>query len=240
MHKIEYTHQFSTLDAEKYGVVPAIILANLRFWLTKNAANNENIYDGYVWTYNSIAAWQTLFPYLSAKQISHALLKLEKKGVIKTGNYNKAKFDKTKWYTISLKNSFCQKGLIDLPNMEDRSATNGNAIPDINTDSKPKLEQPAVDSVDFVEYVKKMKADKNKHIQIIGYYLEQKAQDVDLSHMNTASAFGAIIKRHAREAKELAAFDVEAIKTATQKARKESEYGKKYDWKLSTVLSKIA
>jgi phage replication O-like protein O len=105
-------------------------------------------------------------------------------------------------------------------------------------DRLDKVVEPTI--VDTNEYIKNMKSSAQKHIQIIGYYLEQKSQDVDLSHLNTTKAFGEIIKRHLREAKSLSAFSVSAIKSATDKARKESEYGKKYDWKLSTVLSKLS
>ena len=46
--------------------------------------------------------------FLTQRQIEVALKKLEKEGLIITGNYNKTPFDRTKWYAIS------QKGLMAL------------------------------------------------------------------------------------------------------------------------------
>lgn len=93
-------HVFNIDDAAKYGVDAAIILHNLRFWLDHNKANNTFIYDGYVWTYNSARAMSDLFPYWTSNKIQKLMKKLESDGVVITGNYNKAGYDKTKWYTL--------------------------------------------------------------------------------------------------------------------------------------------
>lgn len=110
------THSFESEDAEKYGVFPAVILSNIRFWCAKNAANGKNIYDGEVWTYNSIQAWTILFPYATKDQIRNALDKLEKAGVIITGNYSSSAYDRTKWY--------CVKGQLHLGNLPNQCTDN--------------------------------------------------------------------------------------------------------------------
>lgn len=94
------TYSFETQDAEKYGLDSAVMLYNLRFWLNTNKANKANIHDGFVWTYNSTTAFVQLFPFWNEQKIWRILSKLEKLGVIKSGNYNKASYDRTKWYTI--------------------------------------------------------------------------------------------------------------------------------------------
>lgn len=94
-------HAFSVEDAKTYGIEKAILLYNMRFWLNKNVANDSNIHDGYYWTFNTAKAFAKLFPYMNEKSISRWLLELEKDGVIMSSkDYNKHKYDKTKWYTI--------------------------------------------------------------------------------------------------------------------------------------------
>ena len=70
-------HNFDTNIAEKYGINAAIILQNMYYWIEKNRANEKHFHDGYYWTYNSLKAFEELFPYMSTKQIRGALEKRE-------------------------------------------------------------------------------------------------------------------------------------------------------------------
>jgi hypothetical protein len=95
------THSFEVHEAEKYGIPKAILLYNLRFWLTKNQANGKHIYEDFYWTYNSAAAFAKLFPYMNSGSIKNWLLELEFKDMaIKSGNFSSDKMNRTKWYTI--------------------------------------------------------------------------------------------------------------------------------------------
>jgi len=94
-------HHFNTEVAKTYGVGEAIILHNICFWQKKNMANNSNFHDGKYWVYNSISAYSELFPYYSDRQIRTILKKLEDKGCVFVGRYNKMKIDRTKWYSAS-------------------------------------------------------------------------------------------------------------------------------------------
>lgn len=98
--KPEKNHSFSVKEAQKYGIEKAIILFNLRHWLEKNQANKTNMRDGYYWTYNSSSAFGELFPYMNERSIRRWLQELEDAGVILSANFNRNKYDKTKWYTI--------------------------------------------------------------------------------------------------------------------------------------------
>ncbi len=124
-------HSFDIKDAEKYGVHAAVILNNLRFWITKNVANNKHWYEGEFWTYNSVKAFSDLFPYLTADQIRRALSKLEADDVIKSGNFNNKNYDRTKWYAIC---GFSQMDLASVPNGIGKIP---KPIPDSKPDSKP-------------------------------------------------------------------------------------------------------
>ena len=79
-------HSFDTELAEKYGILEAILLNHLLFWIEKNKANEINFHDGYFWTYNSTKAFSKLFPYASQRQIQNALKHLKEEGIIQTGN----------------------------------------------------------------------------------------------------------------------------------------------------------
>lgn len=121
--------QFDDKIAMELGVEAAILYANIEFWVDKNRANGKNFHDGYYWTYNSTKAFAEQFPYWSSAKIRRALEKLEDAGYIKTGNYNKVAYDRTKWYTCTLQNE--QMHFTKMKNGNDEIV---KPIPDINTD----------------------------------------------------------------------------------------------------------
>lgn len=158
------------------GVNAAIIFENIVFWIRKNLANGVNIHDGNVWTYNSIAAFEELFPFLTYKQIRLALNKLEESDLITVGNYNRLKFDKTKWYALtskgqkfaellipddveSLKNYYHGEEMeetykaVGLPKKTNMSAQKGKPIPDIKPDSKQIKEIYTKKNEEIVSYL---------------------------------------------------------------------------------------
>lgn len=126
-------HHFDVDDAIKHGIESAILLSNIRFWLAHNKANGKHIHDGYIWTYNSASAYKELFPYMGQRTISRRIEKLSKAGVIKTGNYNKRKGDKTFWYTIPAEFAIDSS---DLTKQQDEFFTKSQAKP------KAKRNQP--------------------------------------------------------------------------------------------------
>lgn len=83
--------------ATEIGLNEAIVLQQMHYWLKKS---NHN-YDGRRWIYNSFSEWQKHFPFWSVMTIKRAIYSLEKQDLLHVGNYNKAKFDKTKWYSIN-------------------------------------------------------------------------------------------------------------------------------------------
>ncbi len=131
------------------GIEAAIILENILFWVCKNQANERHFYDGRYWTYNSKKAFQTLFSYLTEKQIRLALDKLREKEYLIIGEYNKNKNDRTLWYSIS--DEYAQKRQFRVseatsPNgpMEQTEKANGadrkgQPIPVYKPDYKPQI-----------------------------------------------------------------------------------------------------
>ncbi|NJH83271.1 conserved phage C-terminal domain-containing protein [Staphylococcus agnetis] len=82
--------------ATEIGLNEAIILQQIHYWLKKS---NHN-YDGRLWIYNSYKEWESHFPFWSNATIRRTIASLEKQKLIIVANYNKAGFDKTKWYSI--------------------------------------------------------------------------------------------------------------------------------------------
>ncbi len=144
-------HSFDVNIAIKYGVPVAIVINHLAFWIQKNKANEKHFYEGRYWTYNSIKAFQELFPYWSFKQMRTVLDKVKESGLILTGNFNQIGYDQTLWYGLSdegLKlfnmlpavdnfSPICPNGQMEKPRRANRFDEKGKPIPDIKPDIKP-------------------------------------------------------------------------------------------------------
>lgn len=131
-------HSFDIDIAKEYGILEAILLNNLWYWIEKNRANETNLFDGEYWTYNSTRAFNELFPYVSERQIKTALKNLREKEIIKVGNYNVVAYDRTLWYAFTEKGkSIVQKCPMDCAKMSNGSVENVQPIPNINTNKKP-------------------------------------------------------------------------------------------------------
>ena len=75
----------------------AVILQQIHYWIEKR----QNYREGRYWVYNSMENWMQQFPWIKSRTtLTRYFNNLEKKGLLITGNYNTAGFDKTKWYTI--------------------------------------------------------------------------------------------------------------------------------------------
>ncbi|RMC50852.1 conserved phage C-terminal domain-containing protein [Lactobacillus sp. ESL0225] len=96
----------------------AMVLQQLNYWLHSNIAKKI---DSRMWIYNSFENWQKdNFPWLSVRTVRRIFNNLEEKGIVLTGNFNKAGFDKTKWYSID------EDALNDL--MSNACGQNGRSI----------------------------------------------------------------------------------------------------------------
>ena len=136
-------YSFNIDYAQEFGVSEAIMIKNFQFWIKKNSANKDSNHDGRTWTFNSAIAFKKLFPFWSTGQINRTLNSLVSQEVLMVGNYNKAKYDRTKWFAFIDEASFVEndkctsrKQKMDLPKTK-------NAIVEINQpipDSKHKIE----------------------------------------------------------------------------------------------------
>lgn len=86
--------------ASVIGLNEAIVLQQLNYWLHSKSAKQIN---GRLWVYNTYDNWRKdNFPFWSRNTIRRAFDSCIKRGLIITGNFNKAGFDKTKWYSIDI------------------------------------------------------------------------------------------------------------------------------------------
>ena len=87
----------STTLAKVVGLNSSIIIQQMHYWLIKS----DKVFNDKKWVYNTYAQWQEQFPFWSLSTIRRTIADLENSGVIITGNFNKMKADKTKWYTLN-------------------------------------------------------------------------------------------------------------------------------------------
>ena len=124
--------------AARYGLEEAIFLDSIMFWYRANRADGRNYHDGRWWTYNSVAAYEAVFPWWSAKQIRRIIDRCRDKGALLDGDYNEDRRDRTAWYTPSDEllalygeaipdsgKCICPYGHMQMPNQANASAQTG-------------------------------------------------------------------------------------------------------------------
>lgn len=127
-------HSFDIHLAKEIGLSEAIMMKHFIFWISKNKHNKKHHHDGHTWTYNSVSAFGGLFPYMTKHQISRTIKSLEKQNIIKSGNYNQIKYDRTKWFAIVDEQRFLLKQKCNSFKTEMQSDKKKNAI---NKKKKP-------------------------------------------------------------------------------------------------------
>lgn len=96
-------HSFHEGIAKDYSIDAALFLDRLRYLTEINLGNNNNFHDGLCWTYDTLDAIAEKFSYYSKRQVERIINYCVKHGLIRKGNYNKKKYDRTNWYTLEAK-----------------------------------------------------------------------------------------------------------------------------------------
>lgn len=118
--------------AKKIGLNEAIVLQQVHYWLEIKKSTKKDYHDGAYWVYNTYDDWKKQFDFWSIATIRRTFSSLEKKGLLITGNYNRAGFDKTKWYTINYE---------ALNSLDNASAQNEHIVCSDGTDGDVQIEQ---------------------------------------------------------------------------------------------------
>ena len=184
-------HHFNVQIAEQYGIEEAILIHHFYYWISKNAANNVNFYDGLYWTYNSKRAYAGLFTYMNETKIFRVIKHLEECGLIVKGNYNEDKWDRTNWYAISIEGIYylqsvgydcrlLQNGTMHCAKMNDALCQNEQSIlinnTNIETNIKEKDEDIIISSKKSKEkFIKPTIQEIQAHILEKGYTFDAEA-----------------------------------------------------------------
>ena len=95
-------YRFCLELANEIGGDESLVLLQLQFIIEHMTNPRKHLRDGEWWCYFSVRDLQaTYFSWLSKSTIDRILKKLFKKGLIKFGNYNKRKNDKTRWIALN-------------------------------------------------------------------------------------------------------------------------------------------
>ena len=92
---------FDVDNSTKYGRNVAEILNYIAFCVKVNESKDQNNINGEHWFYCTARQFHEKFPYITERQIGTAISKMQQKGLILVGNYNRTKNDRTKWYTLT-------------------------------------------------------------------------------------------------------------------------------------------
>lgn len=88
--------------AQIIGLNDAIVLQQVHSWCRTNKKYKKNFRDGYYWVYNSYREWtENHFPWWTDRTVKEIFSRLEKKGLVISGNFNKSAMDRTKWYRVN-------------------------------------------------------------------------------------------------------------------------------------------
>lgn len=131
------------------GEKPARLLLQIEYWIRISSTEER---DGKRWTYQSTKDMQDkAFKRWSLSTINRAVLKLESLGLIHIGNFNSAKYDKTRWFALNVEGLGQLKSIIlgqdeqrssqnELGSMqnEQRSSHSEEPIPEITTENSSK------------------------------------------------------------------------------------------------------
>lgn len=127
----EHPLQVMPTLATLIGLNEAIVLQQVHYWLKIKEKHQKDYIDGHYWVYNTYGQWQEQFPFWSIRTLKRVFTALEKSGLLLSANYNKAGFDKTKWYSINYKalnnlnSSSNQTDTIVVPTCHDGEYQNG-------------------------------------------------------------------------------------------------------------------
>jgi hypothetical protein len=82
----------------------ALFVQQVYYWCEyhRRARTANHYQEGHWWTYNTVQGWREQFPFWSERTIRRIIHRLEEKGVLLVGNYNRARYDRTLWYAVDV------------------------------------------------------------------------------------------------------------------------------------------
>ncbi len=134
-------HSFDIHIAEEYKSVEiAILVWHFQYWILRNKRLKRNLHDDRTWSYQTITEIAAVFPYWSVKQVERLIAKALKLKIIKKGNFNRSKYDRTSWYAFENEEKFSISR-----NREMEEPESGNGKDDIGTPIPDTIPDPLTD-----------------------------------------------------------------------------------------------
>ncbi|MBE6066884.1 MAG: DnaD domain protein [Clostridium lundense] len=128
--------------AKIIGLSESIILCQMNYWIKRS----NHVIGGRKWIYNTYAKWQDQFCFFCKSTIIKHIKKLEGLGIIVSGNFNKLKIDRTKWYTIDYEG--LDKIVQDYYRKERNVEDQNNAQDKVNDDTDESIKDSLEDTYD--------------------------------------------------------------------------------------------
>jgi len=98
------SHAFDVEIAEELNSVELAILYNhFEHWIRINHIAGRNSHEGVTWMYQPRREIPDNFPYWGEDKVYKMIRKLIDKGWLRSGNFNKKKFDRTTWFALGEK-----------------------------------------------------------------------------------------------------------------------------------------
>lgn len=193
-------HSFDINLAEIYGIKEAIIIHHFQHWIAVNKRLNRNFHEGRTWSYQTFEQIAAHFPYFTKEEVREILYKLctgksrkskkEKyfEPVLKKGNFNKTKFDRTTWYAFENEKIFTMRGS---PQMGAGESPNEKRempkpIPDTKKTSTKETnikeergetpQTPTPSSTLLIQRLEHVKTTDEEHRKLVEEFGEQKTQ----------------------------------------------------------------
>jgi hypothetical protein len=79
------------------GLNEAILLQQIHYWLL----DSTHIIDGRTWIYNTLNEWHAQLPFWNERTLRRVIKSLVTKNLINVEQFNKARCDRTNWYSIN-------------------------------------------------------------------------------------------------------------------------------------------
>jgi hypothetical protein len=84
--------------AKEIGLNESILFLQIEFWIR---LPQQKEHDGKLWTYESVRDFQEAFPFWSIATINRTINRLVELELVFIGNYNQAKYDRTRWFALN-------------------------------------------------------------------------------------------------------------------------------------------
>lgn len=166
--------------ATEIGFNESIVIMQLEYLVS---ISNTEIKDGKHWTYQSVRDLkENFFPFWSIATINRTIKSLEEKELIFTGNYNKKRYDKTRWFSINYDrcneldsisvNYPSEHTLLQNETHSNQNGTHSNqnetTIPETTTETTTNIKelQPSagISLIEWQEQQKKLQEEKKKNV----------------------------------------------------------------------------